>query len=464
MPNSTRAFYTLLGIIVAAHLAFGIVFFGKNQQYRNKILPNIYIDNISVAGLTKEQAQKNLEIIYQGKDVFTVQFNFENTPISTLSATEIHYRLPIQEMVDHAYLIGRTSKKKSALYQRIALFMNWQSHNFELIPTFDEEYVKTKLKDLNEAYMVRPQEARFEFQNNKVSAFQLDKNGYELEIQSAFNKIKADIQQQKYKPKSLLIALLRKQITYPRSKLSDINTFGITELIAQGQSQFIGSSPERIHNIKTGSERLNGIIIKPDETFSFVKEIGDISLDTGFKQAWVISGNRTVLGDGGGICQVSTTMFRAALAAGLPIIERTAHAYRVGYYEQDTGPGFDATVFSPSVDLKFKNNYENALLIQTKFDPVSLRLSFLVYGTRDNRQVELSNATVWNVSGPPPTEYIDDYSLPLGITRQIDFAAGGASSKFSYKVVKNGSVLFEEEFFSHFKPWKAIYLVGKKSV
>ena len=208
---------------------------------------------------------------------------------------------------------------------------------------------------------------------------------------------------------------------------------------------------------------MNGIIIKPGETFSFVKAIGDISQATGFLPGFIISQGKTVLGDGGGICQVSTTLYRAALHAGLPIVERTAHAYRVGYYEQDAKPGLDATVFSPSVDLKFTNNYNHALLIQVSVDTNAFTATFQLYGTKDDRQIELTEPIVWNVQPAPPTEYIDDFTLPVGVTKQVDFAASGGSSRYSYKVTKNNQVLFQKEFISHYTPWKAVYLVGKKT-
>ena len=115
--------------------------------------------------------------------------------------------------------------------------------------------------------------------------------------------------------------------------MTEINTYGIKELVGVGYSRFEGSHAERIHNIRTGSEKLNGMIIKPGETFSFVEALGDISRATGYKQAYIIKEGKTVLGDGGGICQVSSTLFRAALNVGLPIVERNAHAYRVAYYE-----------------------------------------------------------------------------------------------------------------------------------
>jgi vancomycin resistance protein YoaR len=206
----------------------------------------------------------------------------------------------------------------------------------------------------------------------------------------------------------------------------------------------------------------NGILVAPDETFSFVKYIGDISATTGYKPAYIIKDGRTVLGDGGGVCQVSSTLFRAILDAGLPVVERTAHAYRVHYYENDSQPGFDATIFSPSVDLKFKNDTGNYILIQTAFDQKSNKLSIDLYGAKDGRETSVSKVRIWDVTPPPPAIYQDEPSLNRGIIQQVDWAAWGTKAAFDWKVVRNGEVLQERTFYSSYRPWQAVYLRGTR--
>jgi len=143
----------------------------------------------------------------------------------------------------------------------------------------------------------------------------------------------------------------------------------------------------------------------------------------------------------------------------LPIVERHAHAYRVSYYENDSEPGFDATIYSPSVDLKFKNDTPGALLIQTEIDEVNMILTFRFYGKKDDRKIEISKATVWDVSPPPEPLYQEDPTLKSGEVKQVDFPAWGAKAKFTYKVT-NGKEVMEKTFFSTFRPWRAVYLKG----
>jgi vancomycin resistance protein YoaR len=202
------------------------------------------------------------------------------------------------------------------------------------------------------------------------------------------------------------------------------------------------------------------MLIPKNEIFSFNKAIGDISSATGYKQAYIIKNGRTVLGDGGGVCQVSTTLFRTALNAGLPIKERIAHAYRVHYYENDGKPGFDATVFDPSADLKFENNTPAHILIQSYVDQENNWLIFIFYGKNDSRKIEISQATVWDVLPPPEPLYQDDPTLKKGAIKQVDWASWGAKAKFHYKVEKEGKVIIDQDFFSSYRPWQAVYLVG----
>ncbi len=206
----------------------------------------------------------------------------------------------------------------------------------------------------------------------------------------------------------------------PEVTNEEANNLGITEKIGEGTSHFAGSIANRIYNLTLAATRLNGILIKPGEVFSFNKALGDVSVFTGYKQAYVIQNGRTVLGDGGGVCQVSTTLFRAILNAGLPVVERNQHAYRVSYYEQDSGPGIDAAIYTPTLDLKFKNDTGNYILIQAYVNPDEYKLTFELYGTKDGREVFIGKPVILSQSPAPEPLYQDDPTLPKGVIKQID--------------------------------------------
>jgi vancomycin resistance protein YoaR len=251
-------------------------------------------------------------------------------------------------------------------------------------------------------------------------------------------------------------------VVKPEITNENVNSLGITDLIGEGTSLFYHSIENRIYNIQLAANRLNGLLIAPGEVFSFDKALGDVSSFTGYKQAYVIENGKTVLGDGGGVCQVSTTLFRAALHAGLPIVERNPHAYRVGYYEEDSGPGIDAAVYVPSVDLKFRNDTGHSILIQAFADTQNLRLTFDLYGTKDNRVVTIGDPVVSSQTPAPATLYQDDPTLPKGEVKQVDFAADGANVYFTRTVSKDGKVVIADKFISNYRPWQAVYLRGTK--
>lgn len=261
-------------------------------------------------------------------------------------------------------------------------------------------------------------------------------------------------------PNELLVPV---QETQPQVTLAETNTLGITERIGVGYSTFLHSIPNRVHNVALTSSRIHATLVPAGETFSFNAAVGPINASTGYKTAYVIRNGRTELGDGGGVCQVSTTVFRAALDAGLPITKWKPHSYRVGYYEQNMEPGFDATVYAPSTDFQFTNDTGHAVIVATETDVALRELTVEIWGTSDGRQSEIHDYRMWNQRGAPAAQYIDDPSLPKGTLKQIDWAAPGASTEFTYTVTNaDGSERFERKFTSHFQPWKAIFLVGTR--
>jgi len=253
-------------------------------------------------------------------------------------------------------------------------------------------------------------------------------------------------------------------VDVPMKKISELDkdTYGIYALLGEGNSKYTGSGSARIHNLVLAADRTNGVLVPPQGIYSLNKSIGAVSAATGYNTAYVISGGRTVLGEGGGVCQTSTTLFRAALNAGLPITMRYPHDYRVYYYEIDSPVGFDASIFQPSLDLRFKNDTPNYILIQSSWDLAAQSLTFRIYGTPDGRSVEISEPIVTGITPPPATLYQDDPTLPKGVVRQIDFAAWGSNVSFTRTVKKEDDVVSEDTFVSRYLPWRAIYLVGTK--
>jgi vancomycin resistance protein YoaR len=192
--------------------------------------------------------------------------------------------------------------------------------------------------------------------------------------------------------------------------------------------------------------------------------LGDISLDNGYAEALIILGNQTIAGVGGGVCQVSTTLFRTAFFAGFPINERHPHAYRVSYYEQKPGSGIDpslagmdATVFVPLVDFKFTNNTSSWLLMETYINGYSLTWKF--YSTSDGRKVTWDTSGPTNIVKAPDPLYKENSALAKGQIKQTDYSADGADISVVRTVTLNGNAT-QDNFNTHYEPWRAVYEYG----
>jgi vancomycin resistance protein YoaR len=245
---------------------------------------------------------------------------------------------------------------------------------------------------------------------------------------------------------------------------------GVTELIWAETSYFYGSSNERIQNIEAAAARFHGVLVAPGEVFSMGETMGDVSLENGFAEALIIYGGRTIKGVGGGVCQVSTTLFRGVFNIGLPVLERYSHAYRVSYYEMTaTGAvdsrlaGLDATVYFPLVDFKFKNDTPYFILMETYLNVNARTLTWKFYSTKDGRTVAWDTTGPVNVVSAPSPLYEENPDLKKNEMKQIDYAANGADVTVTRTVYKDGVVLFQDQFTTRYQPWQAICQYGPDS-
>jgi len=256
------------------------------------------------------------------------------------------------------------------------------------------------------------------------------------------------------------IPIVMKETQPAATDTATADQLGITQLIGQNTSYFYGSSQARIQNIQTAAAQFDGVLVAPGETFSMGSTMGDISLNNGYTEALIIYGGQTITGVGGGVCQVSTTLFRTVLYAGFPVVERVPHAYRVSWYEETSGgtdpdlAGFDATVYFPLVDFKFTNDSPYWILMETAMSNGSLTWQF--YSTPDGRKVIVNTTGPQNIVPAPPPSFVVNPDLKLNQMNQTDWAANGADVDVTRTVTKNGAVYLQDEFKTHYEPWKAV--------
>lgn len=454
-------FWFFTGVLLGLFFFISFAFIIFKKYYDNRIFPGITIQEIPFGGKTQNDVKVIFSRLNDRIKNTELTFIYNSTSIATTSAANLQIGYNENLLAEQAYSIGRSKN----LLSNISLVIQAYAQGVNLQPsyTFNDNALQHTIEPIIKNVYVQPIDALFTFENGKVTAFQTSSNGQEIDkealIKTFSSRIPLILQVGR---KESFVFQLPVKITNPKVTTDKVNNLGIKELIGTGTSLFQHSIPNRIYNITLATEKFNRVLIAPNETFSFGKILGDVSTYTGYKQAYIIQNGKTILGDGGGICQISTTLFRALLNAGLSITERHSHDYRVGYYEQDSPPGFDATVYVPSVDLKFTNDTGNYILIQTQLDVNNQQLTFLLYGAKDGRETTISKPTISNQTPAPEPLYQDDPTLPKGTIKQIDFAAPGAKVFFTRAVIKNGKKIIDDKFVSNYQPWKAVYLRGTK--
>ncbi len=243
----------------------------------------------------------------------------------------------------------------------------------------------------------------------------------------------------------------------PQVDTTKVAEMGIVELVSEGTSSFRGSPPERVHNIVTAADKFQHVVVPPGEVFSFNQNVGSVSAANGFTDALVIAGDRTAVGIGGGVCQVSTTAYRAAFFGGFPMVERHAHGYVVGWYGE---PGMDASIYTPSVDFRFRNDTQHYLLIKSYVNTAKGTLTFRIFGTKPGRTVEMVRQPATNVQPAPPPLYQEDAKLAKGQIKQVDWAVKGMDVVIKRVIRYADGAVKEENIVSKYRPWRAIYLYG----
>ena len=320
------------------------------------------------------------------------------------------------------------------------------------ITRFNDLFLK-----IEDTLTAEPRRGVFDFDEaqDRVLAYQPGHPGQRLDRPALERAILEAVQRPGERRVEVPLILLNKEFD------TTTNALGIKDLLGVGSSIYKGSPEYRDHNIAVGAAKLDGMVVRPGETFSFNERIGDFTKAEGWVEGSVIVEDRTERGIGGGICQVSTTLFRAALAAGLPIEERWPHLYRVRYYEMGATPfGYDATIFSPGIDLKFTNDYAHPIMLRVLIDRRLAMLDFEIWGAADGRHVTLSKPRLWDWEDPPPDEGIVNAEEEPDFEDQVEYAKRGVKAAITRTVVLAGGETRTGSFHSRYEAWPNRFVVG----
>ena len=309
------------------------------------------------------------------------------------------------------------------------------------------DYLKEKIAQAIDQEAKTP---RYTITGGKMSSWQTGSDGQKLNLESSAAQIRDQYLINKQNEAQLIIDPIQNKVT------GDTNNLNIQEIIGTGHSNFVGSTANRRHNIQVGAAAVNGMLIAPGEEFSLVKTLGEIDAASGYLPELVIKSNKTMPEYGGGLCQVATTLFRSALASGLPITARQNHSYRVSYYEP---AGTDAAVYDPWPDTRFLNDSGNYILIQTRI--VKNDIYFDFWGKKDGRVASSTYPVIYNITKPAPAKLIETTDLKPGVKKCTEKAHNGADAYFDYKVTYVSGDVKSTRFKSHYVPWQEVCLIGK---
>ena len=311
-------------------------------------------------------------------------------------------------------------------YTLVQLGLREQTIEAQTTSKYNIAAIYTTVRELETKINQPTKDAVFEVENNRVIEFNPGQKGQSLDVKASIDQIIKDLDAKKTN------STLSVRETLPTKDLASSNSYGIKELVSLGESDFRGSPANRVHNIRVGVEKEKGILLAPGDEFSFNKYLGPVDGEHGFLPELVIKRSGTIKEFGGGLCQVSSTVFRAAMNAGLPIVERRNHSYAVQYYAPQ---GTDATIYPGVVDFRFKNDTPGYLLVWPSI-PESGKLQFALYGQKDSRKIA--------VDAPYSYDKKTDGSMKAVWSRTV-ILADGTEKKDTFRSTYQPPALFHTQ-------------------
>ncbi len=361
--------------------------------------------------------------------------------------------------------IQAEDKKIILTASKLAKLLTVNKNNGSVALVLDESATQTFLKNLSDAYDIPAKDTYLEIDpaTNRMTSLKAGRDGRRVNAEKTFAALNDTFKtalagNTSAKNISAVTETAKSQV------ISDsAAALGIKEVLGTGRSNYKVSSANRIKNIANGVAKLNGRLIAPDEVFSMIGALSPFTIEGGYVPELVILGDSLKPEIGGGLCQIGTTTFRAAMNSGLPILERQNHSLVISHYldPQNNQPGTDATIYDPAPDLKFKNDTGHWLLFTADMNTKTGDLAFSFWGTPDGRRGSYSAPKVseW-INYPPEIKNIETDTLAPGKTTcQNPFR--GANASFVYTIEFADGTKKEKTFVSHYKPLQKICMVGK---
>lgn len=430
----------LLGILCVILVLIGVGVYSVNGD---KISKNVYVKDINIGNLRKDQAKKKLSSEYKME---TFDFKYEDDKWS-VEPKEINVTYDIDETIDKAYNVNRDENIVVNIFKSLRSMAGYKT-NINVSINCDEDKLEKKLKDISKDINVEVKNATLEVKNDEVEVVK-EENGLKLDIKSSKKNFIKNLENGNF-TEELVVKTIK-----PDIKSSDLDK--VDTLLGSYTTVLSDVSYGRVQNIKLACEKTTDVLLMPGEEYSYNKHTGARSIKNGYQSAHVISGGQVSNGIGGGICQVSSTLFNSVLYAGLDIVSRTNHSIPSDY----VALGRDATVTDTGVDFVFKNSYKNPVFIKNYYSNGVVKSQ--IFGAKsDNKKIEISTAINSVISYS--TVQQKDSTLNKGVTRYLERGRTGYTvSTYRIYYDENGKQIKKEKVCSSYYPSKnAVVAVGTK--
>ncbi|MGB9802742.1 VanW family protein [Desulfofundulus sp.] len=363
-----RTHFIIVGFIIGVFLVVGAV--STSSVYgREQIVPGVRVAGIDLSGMSREACRRKLVSLAEKLNETPVVFHYQDRTC-TFSPLEIGLRLDVQTMLTRATQAGRDVQWWLQWYRQWKI--RKEGYELPLVVVLNRQKFDQKLDALAEEIVAPPRDAAFRVLPDDHIEIIPGCDGMKVDEEQAYRDLLSALSAGK-KPEVQLHMVHVK----PRITTEEVRAMGLKGLLSSYTTSFDASYTDRAYNIRVAAAALDGLLVPPGQEVSFNKVVGPRSSEAGYKNAKVIVNNQLVDGPGGGVCQVSTTLYNAVLLANLEVLDRTNHSLPVTYVPI----GRDATVVYGAIDFRFRNNTESYIYIRSVVN--GNRLTFKIYGNTD---------------------------------------------------------------------------------
>lgn len=429
MSKITKIFLVLITLVLIS-LGGGYIYI-KNEisKYNNLIYPSVYIENINLSSKSKTEAKnimnkkfsnpiekKNINIIDDGESY-------------SLLYSKLKPKYDIDKAIDEAFDYGKNLK----ILDKYNIIKKKETKKYKLSLSYDKKYLREFLNSVEKKINRNYENAKINVSNGNINITD-DKKGKKLDKDKLNIMLESKIKSKSFSDINIKAPVNESEAKITKNKLSVINKNVSNYTTNYGSI----SSSERMNNIKIATDSINGTLLMPNDIFSFNKIVGPRTLKKGYKKAPVIVGTKAQPGLGGGICQVSSTLYNCILEANLKPIEREHHSIPSHYVEL----GRDATVNYGSIDLKFKNTLKYPIYIEGKTSNGNVNFNIYSNKSLNNISYKISSKVYDTIT--PKEKYIYDSSIPKGKIEITNNSSMGYKVKTYRNIIKNGKIIKKE--------------------